>query len=77
MFMYYLQSVRPVVPPTYVRTTNSSVRPAWMHMFARKDNSLRLLDLVYIRLKSPNYPSSVLSDPKPKLTPLTKLLIPS
>jgi hypothetical protein len=32
---------------------------------------------LYIYPKRPNYPLSVLSDPKPKLTPLTKLLMPN
>jgi hypothetical protein len=51
--MYYLQSVRTVVPPMYVHTRNKS---------------LSSQDLVYVRSKSLIFPSSVLSDPKPKLT---------
>ena len=60
--------------PPYVCTTDSSVRLTWTRMSARKDRSVRPLDLVYVHLKSPNYPSNVLSDPKHKLIPLTKLL---
>jgi hypothetical protein len=64
-------------PPTYVCTINNSVHSMQMRMSARKDRSIRLLDLAYVRPKSPNYPSSVLSDPNLKLILLTKLPMPN
>lgn len=45
-------------PPVYVRTKDRSVCPP---------------NLANIQSNSPNFPSCVLNDPKPKLTPLTKL----
>jgi hypothetical protein len=56
--LYGLQSVRPVVP---------TVRPHYRQQYMSARLSVR-------SPKSPNYHSSVLSDPKPKLTPLSKLL---
>jgi hypothetical protein len=59
--LYGLQSVRPVVP---------LVRLHYRQQCTSARLSIRLPE-------SPNCPSSVLSDPKPKLTPTTKLLMPS
>jgi hypothetical protein len=68
--VYYLQSVHSVVSPcTFVLQIAAYVQHERIRLSEKTE--------AYVRPKSPNYPSSVLSDPKPKLTQLTKLLIPS
>jgi hypothetical protein len=81
MSRYYLEGIQKVA---YVR---------WSHVrspvrFAKRTSVVPSIRLHYRQqrtsvrpsvcpLKSPNYPSSVLSDPKPKLTLPTKLPMPS
>jgi hypothetical protein len=54
--------------PIQFAERSSSGPPPYVHT---TDSSVRLA------VKSPNYPSSALNDPKPKLTPPTKPLMPS
>jgi hypothetical protein len=74
---YSKSSVRPMVP----RTSTCTVCRAyfWWSPYIRlhyRQQRMSVRRSVH-QLKSLNYPSSVLSDPKRKLTPSTKPLMPS
>ena len=78
--LYYLSKRTFGGGPPYVHTTDNGVRLAFYRTSALKDKSVRPPTLAYVQSKSPIPQNALLadpSDPKSKLTLLTKLLMPS